>query len=351
MTPPDVEPLRIGVLGASGIAPKALLAPARELGHRVVAVAARDLERARSYAARYGIERSVVSYAALVADPDVDVVYNSLVNGLHAPWNLRALAAGKHVLSEKPSAANAGEAREVADAVARTNLVFLEGFHYAFHPALQRVFEVVGGGELGQLRSIDVQTRIPGPPPQDSRWDLALAGGSLMDVGCYGLHVLRLLGRWAGGEPRIVSATAATRDGQPGVDEDLRAQLTYPNGARADLRCDMTSPSDVFTLTVTGSAGTVHIPNFVLPHQDPRLIRTIAGSRDTETLDGPSSFTAQLGAFASAVRSGTSLPFGAPDAYRQAELVDAAYRAAGLCPRPRHLRHEPQTTKSPASDQ
>ena len=111
--------LRIGILGAARIADAALIVPARELGHRVVAVGARDLDRAEKFAAQHGIDRAHGSYEEVLADFDVDVVYNPLVNSLHAPWNLRAIDAGKHVLSEKPFAANGVEARIVADAAAR----------------------------------------------------------------------------------------------------------------------------------------------------------------------------------------------------------------------------------------
>lgn len=113
------EPLRIGILGAARISGASLIGPARATGHRVVAVAARDRSRAEAYAAEHGVERVAESYAELIADPEVEVVYNPLANGLHGPWNLAALAAGKHVLSEKPSASNAEEAAEVREAAAK----------------------------------------------------------------------------------------------------------------------------------------------------------------------------------------------------------------------------------------
>ncbi|HEV3463343.1 MAG TPA: Gfo/Idh/MocA family oxidoreductase, partial [Actinomycetota bacterium] len=107
------EPLRIGVLGAARIAALAIVDPARTTGDRLVAVAARDRRRAEAFAASHGVERVLDTYADVVTDPEVEVVYNPLANGLHGPWNLAAIAAGKHVLTEKPSASNAEEAREV----------------------------------------------------------------------------------------------------------------------------------------------------------------------------------------------------------------------------------------------
>jgi predicted dehydrogenase len=132
------EPLRIGVLGAARIAAVAIVDPAHTTGDRLVAVAARDRRRAEAFAATHGVERVLDSYAEVVADPEVEVVYNPLANGLHGPWNLAAIAAGKHVLSEKPSASNAEEAREVRDAATAAGVTLLEGFHYLYHPVTRR---------------------------------------------------------------------------------------------------------------------------------------------------------------------------------------------------------------------
>jgi predicted dehydrogenase len=130
-----VAGLRIGVLGAARIAPNALLKPAREVPEvTVAAVAARDPARARAFARKHGVARVHDSYAELVADPDLDAVYVPLPNSGHAEWTLAALAAGRHVLCEKPLTANAGEARAVADAAAASGLVVMEAFHYRYHP-------------------------------------------------------------------------------------------------------------------------------------------------------------------------------------------------------------------------
>ena len=115
-----------------------MIKPATATGHRLVAVAARDPERARAYAAQHGIERVVGSYAELISDPEVDVVYNALPNSLHGPWNLAAVRAGKHVLTEKPFSSNAVEARAVAEAARVSGVTLLEGFHYLFHPVNRR---------------------------------------------------------------------------------------------------------------------------------------------------------------------------------------------------------------------
>ncbi|WP_235882166.1 Gfo/Idh/MocA family protein [Streptomyces apricus] len=217
------EPLRIGVLGAARIAELSLVGPARATGHRLVAVAARDRSRAEAFAAEHDVERVLDSYADVVNDPGVEVVYNPLANGLHGPWNLAALAAGKHVLTEKPSASNTEEALEVQGAAEKAGTVFMEAFHYLFHPVTRRLHELLESGELGELRHVEALVAVEAPPAQDPRWSLSLAGGALMDLGCYSVHALRMLAPWAGGEPTLVGARGGGRAGAPEVDEWLDA--------------------------------------------------------------------------------------------------------------------------------
>ncbi|MFE7447986.1 Gfo/Idh/MocA family protein [Streptomyces chartreusis] len=329
------EPLRIGVLGAARITELSLVGPARTTGHRLVAVAARDRSRAAAFADEHDVERVVDSYADLLADPEVEVVYNPLANGLHGPWNLAALAAGKHVLSEKPSASNAEEAAEVRDAAVKSGSVFMEAFHYLFHPVTRRLHEIVESGELGELRRVETLVAIPAPGDSDPRWSLSLAGGALMDLGCYSLHAVRMLAPWAGGAPRLVSARGGQRAGAPGVDEWLDADLEFPGGATASARCHMAYGDLEMSCRVIGSRGEALAPNFVLPHLDDRLVvRTPDGER-TERLGARSSYTYQLEALAAHIRRDGPLPLDADDALATMRLIDESYRAAGFEPRPR----------------
>jgi predicted dehydrogenase len=329
------EPLRIGVLGAARITERSLIDPARATGHRLVAVAARDRARAEAFAAGHGVERVAGSYAELVADPEVDVVYNPLANGLHGPWNLAALAAGKHVLSEKPSASNAREAAEVREAAVKAGTVFMEACHYLFHPVTRRLHELLDSGELGELRHVEAMVAIAAPPDTDPRWSLPLAGGALMDLGCYSLHALRMLAPWAGGAPRLAAARGGQRAGAPGVDEWLDADLEFPGGATGSARCHMAHDGLEMSIRITGSRGEATAPNFVLPQMDDRIVvRTPEGER-TEHLGTRSSYTYQLEAFAARVRDGAALPLDADDAVTTMQLIDDCYRAAGFEPRPR----------------
>ena len=170
------KPLRIGILGAARIAPSAIIFPAHATGHQLVAVGARDKGRANEFAKQYMIEKAYGSYQEVIDDPDIDVIYNPLPNNAHGPWNIRALAAGKHVLSEKPSASNAAEAKEVAAAVSKSGKVFMEGFHYYYHPVFQRLLAIVKSGEIGEVIKVESSLLIPMPDPTDLRlqFDLSL---------------------------------------------------------------------------------------------------------------------------------------------------------------------------------
>lgn len=328
------EPLRIGVLGAARIAPLAIVDPAHDTGHRLVAVAARDRARAEAFAAQHGVERVHGSYSELIADPEVEVIYNPLANGLHGPWNLAAIAAGKHVLTEKPSASNAAEAAAVRDAVAKADVTFLEGFHYAFHPVIRRLHELLDSGELGQPERVETTFRVPGPPPGDPRWSFELAGGALMDLGCYTLHAQRLLAPWLGGAPRLVSARGGERAGSPGVDEWLDAELAFPNGVNGSARCHMAAGELEVTCRITGSRGTATAISFALPHLDDRVVVTTDAGERVEELGRRTSYTYQLEALAAQLRTGAALPIDADDAVATMELIDECYRAAGFPLRP-----------------
>src|SRR5689334_25050363 len=170
-----MDTVRIGILGAARIAPAAAIKPARAVGEATIgAVAARDRSRADAFASKHGIPRVHASYADLVADPDLDAIYNPLPNGLHAEWTIAALEAGKHVLCEKPFTANAKEAEDVAAVASRTGLVVMEAFHYRYHPLAHRMREIVDSGELGTTRHVEAALCFPLPKFSDIRYQYDL---------------------------------------------------------------------------------------------------------------------------------------------------------------------------------
>ena len=194
----DRRVIKFGILGAARIAPAALIRPAAKNVEVVVdAVAARDRERASAYAKRHRIPRVAHSYQGLVSDPGIDAVYIPLPNSLHSKWTLAALAGGKHVLCEKPLTANVEEAEVVAatsrQAAEESGLVVAEAFHYRYHPLAHRMREIVESGELGRLRVIEAWLCAPIPRKSDIRYQYALAGGAMMDMGCYVVNLVRML--------------------------------------------------------------------------------------------------------------------------------------------------------------
>jgi predicted dehydrogenase len=323
--------LRIGVLGAARIAPNALLKPARAVPEvEVAAVAARDPDKAQAFATKHGIPRVHPSYEALLADESLDAVYNPLPNGLHGRWTIAALQAGKHVLCEKPFTANADEARAVAEVARTTDRVVMEAFHWRYHPFTQRCLDIIGSGELGEVRHVETRLCIPLPLPRDIRWQLPLAGGSLMDVGCYALHQLRT---YAGAEPEITAARAKLL--KPGIDRYVVADARFPDGRTGRITAAMLSARLLsIDAKVIGTDGTLSIRNQVAPHLFGKLTVKAGGSRRSEgPPDKDPTYLHQLRAFAGAVLRDEPFPTGIDDAIANMAAIDACYRAGGLEPR------------------
>jgi predicted dehydrogenase len=337
----------MGTLGAARITPAALIKPARQVPEvTVTAVAARDPARARQFAARHGIAAVHDSYEALLADPDVDAVYNPLPNSLHAPWTLRAIAAGKHVLCEKPFTSNEAEAAEVADAARSAGLVVMEAFHYRHHPLARRMREIVAGpepaaggesvagevagaaraGELGELRHVEASMCIPLPRFSDIRYQFALAGGAVMDAGCYAINCIRMLGP---GEPTVVSARARLHG--PDVDRAMVADFRFPGGASGRIRASLWS-GQVFRIAarVIAERGQMRVLNYVAPQTLSLLTVRSGPSIRWERIRGEATYTYQLRAFAAAVLRGEPAATTPEDAVANMRQIDDVYRAAGL---------------------
>ena len=321
------QPLRIGTLGSARITPNALIYPARQIADvTVAAIAARDPAKARAFAANHSIPQVYDSYAALLADPTIDAIYNPLPNNLHAEWTIRALEAGKHVLCEKPLAANAGEAEQMAQTAERTGLVLMEAFHTIYHPLATRMKAIIASGELGKLRHIDVQFCTLMWRWWDIRLHYELAGGATMDLGCYAIRLLRFL---AGAEPEVIHAQAQTSS--PQLDRWMRADLRFPNDITGSFTCAFWSTKLIrITARVTGEAGEMQVLNPILPQLYHRLqVRTAAGTR-TERHPGDSTYTYQLRAFVAAIRGQRPLLTDGRDGVANMRVIDAVYEKAGL---------------------
>jgi predicted dehydrogenase len=329
--PESGAPVRIGILGASRFAPMTLIKPARGNAEVVVAaVADRDMSSAQAFAAKHGIARVHESYDALIADPDLDAVYIVLPNSLHGRWTRAVLAAGKHVLCEKPFTANAAEAREIAELAAKSDRVVMEGIQYRYHPLTLRVEQIIASGELGKLERVDVALCVLLPKRSNTNvYDYSLAGGALMDAGSYAVDMVRTFG---GSTPEVVSAQAKLSDAQ--VDRAMTAELRFTSWLTGRIRCALWS-SDLFRASakLIGDRGELRVLSPAAPQLFRRLFVRSADSKRVERFPGRSSFAYQLDAFAGAVLRGEPLKTTPEDAVENMSVIDGIYRAAGLAVR------------------
>ncbi len=321
------RPLCIGILGAARIAPWALCRPACVVPDAVVhAIAARDQARARAFAKRYRIPHVHNSYNALLADPNIDAVYNPLPNSLHAKWTIKALYAGKHVLCEKPIASNAYEAEQIAAAANETGLVVTEAFHNLYHPLAVYMKDVVMGGTLGEVQHIDTRFCTHMARQEDIRLHYALGGGSTMDQGCYCIRLLRYL---TGTEPAVVSARAICTT--PQVDHTMAADLQFPDDITARMVCSFRAsyiPS--ITLRVVGARGEMHVVNPVLPQLFNWVTVRIARGTMRRFVWGKATYWYQLQAFVQEVHGVRTPLSDARDGVANMRVIDAIYERAGL---------------------
>ena len=319
--------LRIGVLGAARINTTALIAPARRTeGVEVTAIAARDRDRADAYARRRGIPVVHESYDAVLDDPEVDAVYVPLPASLHGRWTLRAIAVQKHVLCEKPFTSNADEARAVAAAAEGSGLVVMEAHHTSAHPFTTRMREVVESGVLGEIVTAAAWFHAPIRPGPNIRWNPQLSGGSLMDLGCYPVRLIRdVLG-----EPTVVGAVALRRGD---VDRRMTARLDV-GGVDATVDCGMWSARVLGAgFQVDGSHARMRVTSPFHPHLAGRLRVDGPDVRLRESADRKSTYRYQLEAFRDAVRIGRPFAGSASEAVATMQIIDDIYRAAGMTPR------------------
>jgi predicted dehydrogenase len=316
--------VRIGILGAAGIAPAAVIRPAlRRDDVEVAAVASRSAERAAAYAREHGIPRSYGGYPDLLADAEIDLVYVALPPSEHAEWSIAALRAGKHVLCEKPFALNAIEAQRMVDAAAETGGRLIEAFHDDYHPLATRTRQLAS--ELGPIRSVEAVFLVTNPfAPGALRHEPALGGGALMDLGCYAVHQVR---RLLGEEPEVVRATAAL--GPAGVDESIEATLAFPSGATAVVRASMSSQFENW-IRFEADAGRVEVDGVVFPSRGHSIRSWINGVHRVQTVAGDETYDHQLAAVVAAISDGTPLPTEGADPVANMAVIDAIYAAAGV---------------------
>jgi len=244
-------PLRLGILGCANVAKQFArdVTPSEHVN--LVAVASRDAANAKAFAEAQGIGRHHGSYEALLADPDVEAIYLPLPNSLHAEWAIKAAAAGKHVLCEKPLAMGPDEARAMFDAARQNSVLLLEAYPYAHQPQTQAMVRLIEEGAIGQVRSMQAVFGFRLMNLKNIRMQPELGGGSLLDAGSYALSIIRLV---MGAAPVRVAADATWADS--GVDISTTATLYFADGRRAQLSCAM-DVANVRRATISGSDGTI----------------------------------------------------------------------------------------------
>jgi xylose dehydrogenase (NAD/NADP) len=312
---------------------EAILAGAAESdAAEVIAVASRDEARAQTYAREHGIERAYGSYEGLLADADVEAVYVSLPNRLHGEWAIRALEAGKHVLVEKPFSRHPAEVEQAFDVAEAAGLVLSEGFMWRHHPQTARLIELVESGAIGQTRLVRAAFGFSLAKERgtgDTRFDPALEGGALMDVGSYCVNALRLFG----GEPERARGEQAI--GPSGVDVVFTGALAFPNELLGHFDCGFVFPRRA-GLEVVGEEGSILVADPFSIGETGIELRRGESEPEQIAIEPVNHYRLELENVSAAIRGKAPLLLGREDAVGQARTIDDLYRSAAS-PDGRHV--------------
>ncbi len=323
----DSDRVRWGILSTANIGVKAV-APAiiASTNGRLVAVGSRDTRRASELYSFAPHVRISEGYESVLANPEVEAVYIPLPNSLHAEWTIKALQAGKHVLCEKPLAVTTGEATAMIEAARAANVLLMEAFMYRFHPQIVWALEQVNAGSIGPVRlvrssfSFDIRAR-----PDNIRLNPELAGGSLMDVGCYPLNLSRAV---YGRAPLSVAARVHTI-GPVSVDRATNAVLDYGDGCFALIDSSFGLPSRQVA-EIIGESGTITLPvPFTPGKNNVTVFLTRNGQMSEKDFSAVDQYQLEVEHFASCIRSGEELARGLGESFENIATIEAIYQAAG----------------------
>lgn len=327
--------LKVGILGAGGIAERAMVEPSRDVaGVEVIAIGARDPERAAAFAERLDLPIHG-DYETILSNPDIDLVYLALPPIVHAEWAAKALQAGKHVLCEKPLSANEVGAQSIADAAAANGRRAFVGFHYRLHGFTQELIKALSSGVLGKVEKVEFDFSIPHfvVKPGNIRLDGDLAGGAVMDVGCYAIDLIRAV--W--GEPKVVSAEAQLYPDDSRIDLQTDAVLELADGIPATVRSSFIGDDKgAMSLKVFGTNANLEATSVIVPQWGATLKVTNHDGEillETKAIEGENSYARQLEHLVSALESGAPSILDAHQAVGTMKIVDDIYLAAGLQPR------------------
>ena len=337
MNPPSLgKTVNWGVLGCASVA-RAVTIPGITLSSngKVLAVASRNLDRAKEFSEELDIQRAYGSYEGLLQDSDVEAVYIALPNCLHKEWTIKAAEQGKHVLCEKPLSCGVQEAVEMVEACRQNGVLLMEVFAHRFHPQNTYVKKLIDGGRIGRVVWITSVHASGPPPPDDIRLSKELAGGVLMDKGCYCINTARFIL-----ESEPISVFARAQFGASGVDERVTATLEFPGDAVVSFDTSFSlAPGTYFQgYEVFGENGRILVPEpfAQLPTYrrgeivDTRILLTDKGGNTEEIkVDGTHQWQLQVEYFADRVLNGEQIDFPAEDGLLNMKAVEAVYRSAG----------------------
>jgi predicted dehydrogenase len=320
--------IRWGILSTARIGTEKVIPGIKRSKRGIAAaIASRDDARGKAAAKKLGIPKAYASYEALLADPDIDAVYNPLPNNLHVAWTLRALAAGKHVLCEKPIAMSAAEAEELREAA--RGLHVMEAFMVRFHPQWLKARELIRSGELGEIKAVQVFFVYDNRDPNNIRNMMETGGGGIMDIGCYGIVAGRLVFE---AEPRRVVALV-DRDTTFGTDRLASVIADFGKGRQLNFVVS-TQLAAHQHVTLAGTLGRIEIPiPFNAPQMEASTIRVDHGeklggaSSVEETFSPVDQYAEEADAFARAVLGEEPLPYGVDDAVKNMQIIDAIFRS------------------------
>ena len=313
---------RWGILGTANIADAFVRAVHHSSCSLVQAVASRDIDKARQWAAVRHLPEGYGSYSDLIASENVDGVYIPLPNSLHHKWTLAAIRAGKPVLCEKPLATSAAQAREIRDAADQAGVLVAEGFMYRHHPIYEKVFKLIRSGVIGKVGTIHAQFSFFLDDPGSISGSAQLAGGALMDVGCYCVH----LARWvAGCEPARVSAFEIRKE----VDQTMVGLLAFPNGILAHFETGIVG-TERHRAEIAGTTGSILLQNPWHPGEDKGelIVRRWGQPDETIPVPGVDPYQRQVEQFVQAATGGKPFSWPLDDAVNNMAVIDALFASA-----------------------
>ncbi len=318
----SAQVLRWGFLSTANIN-KALYGPLHNSKrNRLIAVASRSQEKTDAYAREWKIERAYGSYEALLADADVDVIYNPLPNHLHAEWTIKAIEAGKHVLCEKPMALTTRDVDDMAAAAERHKRVLAEAFMYRTHPQTLKVKEILANGAVGRIRIVRGSYTYHMTTDKDIRLIPEMGGGALWDIGCYPLSYARLVLET---EPQEVFGSQIT--GRTGVDETFVAQMRFSDDMFVQFDCSFRIPYHTF-MEVIGDKGTLNISRPYNPRATENLYLTVDGKTKSIPVKGSSTYISEVEDLADAILLGKAPRMSLADSRAEVAATLALFESA-----------------------